>query len=365
MITVLHTESSPGWGGQENRTVHECVGLRRLGARAIILCSPGSRLASAAAEAGVEVIACPMRSNRDIPALLRIMRAIREEKVDVVSTHSGDDSLLGAVAGRLSSRRPVIVRTRHLSLPITSKATYSLLPHMVVTVSESVREYLVGEKGLSPGRVVAIPTGVDLARFDPGSTPDTFREGLGFAPDKLVVGTVAILRRKKGHHVLLEAAATVLAQVPEAVFVFAGDGAQRANLEKMAAGLGLGHSVRFLGLRRDIPSVLKGLDLFVLPTLQEALGTSILEASAMRKAVVATRTGGVPEAVREGATGMLVPPDDPAALARAIVKLLKDGALRLRMGEEGRKMVEEEFSTVKMAGRMFALYDRLLAERRR
>jgi len=365
MLTVLHTESSAGWGGQENRTLYECLGLKRLGARPIILARPESKLLERARAAGIEVRSHRLSSNRDLSAILYMLRIIKEEGVDVVSTHSGDDSLLGALAGRLSSRKPAIVRTRHLSLPITSKATYSLLPHMVVTVSESVRDYLVNGKGIRAGKVVSIPTGVDLKRFDPSTTQETLKPGLGLKDGALVVGTVAILRRKKGHHILLEAIPGILREVPEAVFVIAGNGPQRDALEKRIGELGVGESVKMLGLRNDIPGVLKGLDLFVLPTLQEALGTSILEASAMGKAVVATRVGGVPEAVRDGVTGLLVPPEDPEGLKAAVVRLLRDNDLRKNMGEAGRRMVVDGYSMDMMAERMFSLYDGLTGGRGR
>ncbi len=367
MLTVLHTESSAGWGGQENRTLHESLGLKRLGERVLILCTPGSKLGAAASNAGIEVLTHPMRGSYDICAVWRIMEIIKKEKVDIVNTHSGVDSFLGAVAGRLSSRRPrpVIVRTRHLALPITSRMSYSILPHMVVTVSEYVRGYLVREKGIPAAKVKAIPTGIDLERFDPDKTQDTLRAGLDLKKNALIVGTVAILRRKKGHHVLLDAIPRVIKAVPKAVFVFAGDGPQRENIEARIKELGIGKNVRLLGLRRDVPSVIKGMDIFVLPTLQEALGTSLVEASAMGKAVVSTRVGGVPEAVIDGKTGILVAPEDSVALADAIIKLLKDSPLRERMGKEGSRMAVANYSTDIMAARMRGLYLELVNPKKR
>src|SRR3989304_5783485 len=169
---------------------------------------------------------------------------------------------------------------------------------MVVTVSETVRDYNVNGKGIRAGKVGSSPTGVYHNRFDPSTSQETLKPGLGLKDCALVVGTVAILRRKKGHHILLEAIPGILREVPEAVFVIAGNGPQRDALEQGRGELGVGESVKMLGLRNDIPGVLKGPDLFVLPTLQEALGTSILEASAMGKAVVASGVGGGPQEPR-------------------------------------------------------------------
>jgi glycosyltransferase involved in cell wall biosynthesis len=334
------------------------MGLKALGDRVIIFCRPESRIGAKARSLGIEVRTHPLRSTRDVTALACVMKLIKKEGVDVVSTHSGVDSFIVSLAGRLSRRKPAIVRTRHLALPITSKSSYSVFPMKVVTVSEYVRRHLVEEKGVAGKKVVSIPTGIDLRRFDPVRTPDTFRTELGVGPEVPVVGTIAILRRKKGHHVLLDAIPEVLREVPEARFVFAGDGPQRHNIETKIRTMGLGESVTLLGLRGDVPAVLKGLDLFVLPTVQEALGTSILEASAMGRAVVATRAGGTPEVVAEEKTGLLVPPEDSHTLAAAIIRLLKDRPLRESMGREGRKLVEADFSTDRMVEKMHALYHR-------
>ncbi len=360
MLTILHTESSSGWGGQENRTLHECMGLKKsFGVRIIILCRPESKLRERAALAGIETRTHRLKASHDIGAIRFIAGLIKREGVDVVVTHSGVDSFLAGIAARCSTRQPVVVRTRHLALPITSKSSYSIIPHRVVTVSEYVRRYLVEERGIRSDRVVSIPTGIDLTRFNSASAPNGFREAEGIAPGVPVVGTVAILRRKKGHHVLLEAIPAVLKEIPSALFVFAGNGPQTENIEAQIKKLGIERNVRLLGLRKDVERVLKGIDLFVLPTFQEALGTSILEASAMERAVISTLVGGVPEVVKEGVTGMLVEADKAGALAGAIIKLLKDPGLRASMGKEGKKLVERDFSTIRMVERLHKLYSGL------
>jgi glycosyltransferase involved in cell wall biosynthesis len=361
-LVILHSESSTGWGGQENRTLDESIGLRSLGARVIVLCQPGSRLGERAAEQAVEARSVPMRNNLDWQAVRSILRVIREEDVNIVNTHSGRDSLLAGIAGRLSGRRPIIVRTRHLALPITSKITYGLLPHKVVTVSGYVRSALV-ERGIAPERIVAIPTGVDVrGRFDPDAEAGRLKQELGLPADVPLVGTVAILRFKKGHHVLIEAIPQILRAVPDAVFVFAGDGPQHENIAHAIRDRGLEGTVRLLGLRRDIPNVLKSIDVFVLPTLEEALGTSFLEAMAMGKPVVGTRVGGVVEVIREGVSGFLVKPNDPAHLAEATIRILREPEQAKTMGMEGRKIVEAEFTVERMCQRMHDLYRSMLAQ---
>ncbi len=361
-LAVVHTESSKGWGGQENRILHESIGLKKLGARVLIICQPDSRLALRARETGIEVRTVRMRKGLDVKAIWQIMRVLGKERFAVVNTHSGRDSILAGIAGRLSRTKPLIVRTRHLALPITSKFTYGVLPHAVVTVSEHVRRYLIRE-GIREDRVTAVPTGVDLSRFDPGGDAGTLRRELDLEATSPLVGTAAILRFKKGHHVLLEAIPKVLEAVPGAIFVFAGDGPQYENILQSIREKKLGAHVLLLGLRRDIPNVLQSIDLFVLPTLEEALGTAFVEAMAMKKPVIGTRVGGVPEVVREGENGLLVDPGDAAGLADAIIRLLRNPGLAKSMGERGRTLAATEFSVERMCLRMHALYETLLHAR--
>jgi len=360
-LTVLHTESSNGWGGQENRILKESLGLKKIGVRVLIACQPGSMLAERGTEAGIEVKKIEMKSSISIFAIAALLKIIRNENINIVCTHSGKDSMLGAIAGRLSNMKPVIVRTRHLALPITSKITYSLLPHKVVTVSEYVRRYLIEEKGIAADKVVSIPTGIDIERFNPDVVSAVPREELGIAADAQIVGTVAILRRKKGHHILLDAIPMVLREFPKTVFLFAGDGPQRKNIEERISELGIGNNVKLIGLRNDIPEILKTIDLFVLPTLQEALGTSFIESMAMGKPVVGTKAGGVPEVVKDGISGILVEPENPAALAGAIISLLRNRERMRQMGDAGRKIVEENYSIDVMVKRLYDFYNFLVA----
>lgn len=361
-LTILHTESSKGWGGQENRTLKEAVGLKKMGVRVIIACPPDSKLAKTGAENNIDIRTLKMENSISPFAIYSLLKIIKAEKTNVVCTHSGKDSMLGAIAGRLSRIKPAIVRTRHLALPITSRITYSLFPHKVVTVSEYVRKYLVKEKRIPANKVVSIPTGVDLEWFAPDTVKSVPKEVLSIPNDAPIVGTIAIFRRKKGHHTLLDAIPLVLKKIPNARFVFVGDGPQRENIERKIAELRIANNVILLGLRNDIPQILKTIELFVLPTLQEALGTSFLEAMAMRRPVIGTRVGGVPEVVKEGVSGILVEPEDPVALADTIIGLLNDKGQMKRMGDAGRRIVEEKYSIDVMVKSLFNFYTSLVSE---
>lgn len=364
-MNILHTESSLGWGGQENRTLNEMLALRERGYVPRLACPPGARLGARAREAGFEVHDIPMRGALDLPAILSLRRLMREQSIDIVNTHSGRDTQLAGLAARSLAlspgrRRPRVVRTRHLALPISSTFTYARLVDHVVTVSRFVAAYLASA-GVPAARITVVPTGIDLARY-PADASGTLRAELGLAETALLVGTVAILRRKKGHAELLEAIPAVLLRFPEAHFVFAGDGPQHDNLARRIAELDLGGNVHLLGLRRDVVNVLASLDLFVLPTHQEALGTAFIEAGAMGLAAIGSAVDGVPEIVGAGETGQLVPVNDPPALAAAIIALLADPALRRRLGAEARRKVAAQFSREAMIEGMLGVYHRLLEQ---
>lgn len=359
-MRVLHTESSKGWGGQENRTLNEMIGLRELGHEMAVVSQPGARILDRAREAGFPTFAVPMRNAVDLPAILRLRSVMAEFGAEIVNTHSGRDTQLAGVAARsLGKGRPRIVRTRHLALPITSRFTYSVLPDHVVTVSRFVGEYLASA-GVPRDRISAVPTGVDFSRYQASPDGGTLRAELGLPADVPLVGTVAILRRKKGHLELLEAIPSVLARHPEAHFVFAGDGPIEHVVREGVISAGLQDRVHMLGLRRDVVNILQSLDLFVLPTHQEALGTAFIEAAAMGVPAIGTRVDGVPEVVADGESGLLVPALDVAALAEAISRLLDDPQLRQRLGRQASERIRRLYSREAMAAGMVKLYERLL-----
>lgn len=359
-MRILHTESSLGWGGQENRTLNELLAMRERGHHCVVACQPEAKLGMRAREANFETTEIRMRSILDIRAIAHLRRYMQSRNIQIVNTHSGRDTqIAGLAAHSLGGRRPRIVRTRHLALPITSRFTYSVLPDQVVTVSNYVANYLE-RAGVPKSQLTTVHTGIDLSRYRPINDGGTLRQELCLPNDDLLVGTVAILRRKKGHAELLDAIPEILKEFPCTHFVFAGNGPQKENLQQRIAELDLGAHVHLLDLRRDVVNILQSLDIFVLPTHQEALGTAFIEAAAMGLPVVATNVDGVPEVVIDGQTGHLVPAQDSRALASAIKQLLSDPVNRQKMGSRASEFVRSNFSREVMAQGMERTYQRLL-----
>lgn len=359
ILTVLHTESSTGWGGQESRSLRESEELTRRGHRAIILCQPGSGLAKRAGKSGIPTAVVRMRANVDPVAINFVRGLVRKENVDIINTHSSHDSWIATMGAWFSGRKPVIIRTRHLAIGIKKSLTYTLLPDKIVTVSEYVRSLFI-EKGIKPDKVITIPSGIDIRKFDPAKSGNTFREEIGVNSSVPLIVMVAILRVRKGHYYFVHAAKKVVEEFPDARFLIVGDGPQRTNIEHYIKELGLKDNVLMLGLREDIPRILASADLYVIPSLSEGMGQSTMEAMAMGVPVIASDVGGLPELVINDQTGILVPPKNIPALAKAIIGLLSDKGRSERLAAQAKQSVVRCYSIERTVEKTLNLYSELL-----
>jgi glycosyltransferase involved in cell wall biosynthesis len=274
--------------------------------------------------------------------------------------------------------KPYVVGTVHSSRVRSAEDRETLrrlTPSMdrLIAVSRSIVAKLADE-GRTGAPVELIYNGVDLERYRYTEACCTLPEEYGFAEGTQLVGVVARLEPEKGHATLLDAWPRVLEQVPEARLLIIGEGSQRSSLEAQAESLGLlgercagdacvgtrharpGAKVVFTGLRDDVPAVTAALDVAVLPSYREAQGLAILEAMALRRPVVATDVGGVPEMVEHGRTGLLVPPRDSLVLSDAIVRLLIDHPLADTIARAGHDLAHARFSLTAMVEQAIALY---------
>ncbi len=366
MLTILHTESAKRWGGQERRTFAEAIEFKKKGHRVILAVQPGSALGKFGKEAGIEVREIGMRNRDILKAFFRLLSLIRRERVDIVNTHSSKDSWIASFAARVAYR-PMLIRTRHVSIPIRNhpfNIVYKL-PHRIITCGEKIRERMIEVNHFPREKVVSIPTGVDVKRFDPERVKGNIRKELGIEGDAPLIGSISIIRTEKGYPYLLEAAQEILKVKPKARFLIVGYEPKGDTLAQEVRKRGLEDKVIMPGLREDIPEILASLDLFVLSSLREGVPQGVAQALAMKKPVVATDVGGVPELVKDNQTGLLVPPADSEALAKAILELLEDKEKAKRLGENGRRLVEEKFSQESMIERIEDLYRELLKKRRR
>jgi glycosyltransferase involved in cell wall biosynthesis len=303
-------------------------------------------------------------------ALLFLFQLMRAERIDVVHTYLYSRS---SVYGRLAAilaRVPVIIAAemgRVGQYPWKRRGTERLLTRFTahfVTLSQATRVDLIHTQQVLPSNVTVIYPGVDLTQFDVQETPSTVRCVLGLPDQAAIIGVVARLDPLKGHADLIAALPRILQAAPTTKLVFIGDGPTAPDLRRQVHEVGLTEQVHFLGARRDIPRLLRALDVFVLPSHQEGLGLAIIEAMAAGLPVVATRVGGIPEVVVDGETGLLVASGNSVELADAIVYLLSNPHTRQQMGVKGRQRVEVHFTAQQTAANLETLYCRLLRAKR-
>jgi glycosyltransferase involved in cell wall biosynthesis len=358
MLTILHTESSMGWGGQEIRIVQESLGMIGRGHHLVIAAPAESVIFKKAQEAGIRTVATVF-NKRDPFSILKMRSIIAGERPDVLNTHSSSDSWVVSLAAKLSGSGVKIIRTRHLSTPISrtimSRFIYQTLPDAVMTTGEEIRKTMIRKNGYDGSKIFSVPTGIDTGRFDPSiARPSISREGF-------TVGMVGVLRSWKGHKYLLDAIPEILSGIPSVHFYIAGDGPQRDNIVSMINDLRLQQNVTMLGHRDDIPEALASLDLVAHPSYaNEGVPQTILQAFAMEKPVVASNIGAIPEVVIDGKTGLLIEPRRPDLIAHAVIRLYNDESLRLRLAREAKKLVLSEYSLEHMLDKIELIYDRIM-----
>jgi glycosyltransferase involved in cell wall biosynthesis len=364
-LSIVHTESSLGWGGQELRILAESQGLARRGHRVRILCAHEARIAAESAAWQVPVVALPI-ARKSVAGLRALAAWFRDNPCDVVNTHSSTDSWLTALALRLAGRAPPVVRTRHISAPVPRNALsrwlYQNAATMIVTTGEALKRQLVEVNGFDPARLASVPTGIDAARFRPGARAAA-RSALRLPAERSLVGIVATLRSWKGHRYLIEA----LAQLPETVeLVIVGDGPMRETLRSQIDTLGLGKRVHAPGQQADVVPWLHALDIFALPSYaNEGVPQALVQAMLCGLPCITTHVGSIAELARHDATALIVPPRDAHALAAAIVRLLENEGLRRELGEAARKHCVENFSYERMLDRMEAVFAAVCGSARR
>jgi glycosyltransferase involved in cell wall biosynthesis len=306
------------------------------------------------------------RPGFDWRVISRLYRLFRERRVDLVQTHHLVSIVYGGLAARLAGAVLVHVEHEYFSLkrPRARRVLRVLarLCHQIVTVGEEVQEFLVSEIGLPRSKVAVIRNGVDVVLYSPQKR--VLRAALGFAPEDRLIGHVARLEAEKDQETLLLAFRTLLGTHPNARLVIVGDGSRRDDLRQVSTSLGIAERVDFLGWRNDVADILPHLDVFVLSSIHEGLPLALLEAMACARPVVATAVGEVPRVVRNGITGVTVPPGDPAALAASLAVVLERAAWAAAMGQAARLLVENTFSIDRSAQQYQALYHTLLDGRR-
>jgi glycosyltransferase involved in cell wall biosynthesis len=359
----LHIDTARTWRGGQNQVLVTVLGLRSLGHRTMLVAHPRGELRQRAEE-GMDLLALAPRTEMDLSAGWRLARAIRALRPDIVHAHDPHAVAMAGLALSMSTQaaKPPLVASRRVDFHLRSGAFSRWKYRQVdcfICASEAIRQMLVAD-GVPEESTVTVHEGIDLERVA-ATEAAKLHEELWLPHNAPIVGNVAALVHHKGQRHLIEAAALVVREVLDARFVIAGEGELREPLERLIKEHGLEKHVHLLGFRPDVLSLHNAFDIFVMSSVTEGLGTSLIDAMAAGKPIVATAAGGIPEVVVDRETGLLVPVRDHKAMAQAIVRLLKDEPLRRRMGAAGLARARTHFSAERMVKDTLRVYERVAA----
>lgn len=336
-----------------------------------------------AQEKGVKPVLIPdlgreIDLKKDLKALYKIYKLIKDERPDIVHTHTAKAGAIGRIAAWLAGV-PTIVHTFHghvlegyfgrlkTWIFIIIERMLARLTDKIITLSEGLKKELVNIKIAPSSKISIIPLGLELDRFiSPDVRKNRFKMSLGIAPDTLLVGIVGRLVPIKGHRVFLEAACKIMKLKLDAgdkqpvKFIIVGDGELRSELEEYTDRLGIREHVIFTGFRKDLPDIYADTDIVVLSSYNEGTPVSLIEAMTAGVPIVATKVGGVSDFIDDGVTGLLVPAGDADALAAGVIMLLDDPALREQIGENVRKAVYPKYDISNLVKNIDELYNMLL-----
>jgi len=362
-MRVLHVEGGRHLYGGAQQALYLLEGLHGLGVENALVCPVGSDLAKAAPPFA-KVFALSMGGDLDLRLIPRIRRVIHAFGADLLHLHSriGAD-VMGGIAGRLAG--VPVIHSRRVDNPeprwlVTLKYR---LHDRVIAISQGIGQVLLSE-GLPARKLRVVRSAVDTGRFDRPCGRREICARLGLVEAARLVGVVAQLIPRKGHRFLIDALPPLAAEFPDLRVLFFGQGPERENLERRICVAGLDRTIGLCGFRDDLPEVLPCLEMLVHPATMEGLGVSLLQASSAGVPIVASHAGGMPEAVRDGRNGLLVPPGDVEGLRAAIGRLLRDPLLGRRLGAAGRELMHAEFSIEAMVDGNLGVYRELLADKK-
>ncbi|MBV9009036.1 MAG: glycosyltransferase [Verrucomicrobia bacterium] len=351
-MRFLFVESSRSWGGQEYRTCLEVNWLNQHSHAAWLACDPASDVFARANELGTRAVPFRLRSRFSPLTSFRLWRFCRRYHIDVVKTFSSKAHWLTLPLFWLCYP---VTRVRCITDPLRGRRAF-VYRHgcsRILVDAPVIKRQLIADNGIAPAKIEVVGSAVDLARFRPDVQPAKLREELGIPASSEIIVNVGMIRPDKGQVLLVEAAALVLRERPDAHFVLVGEGTglrkKGARVREAIARAGLAERVHMLGYRWDIPEIMAGADVVAIASLHtEASPIVLREALACGRPLVATRVGDVDEVIRDREHGLIVEPGNATDLARGILEMLNDRTLARRCADNGSQLARAEFSFDKM-----------------
>ena len=368
--SVLFVVDGLEFGGGERVFLQLASGLRDR-YRVFVTTDTTGQFAYELDRLGIQVSAVNMSRQLTFEPIRQIKKIIRNNEIDLVHSQGARADFFARFAGRIANA-PHILCT--IAMPVEGfevgplrKTIYRFMDRLseryvekFIAVSGSLRDALIEGRGITPHRVVRIYNGIELDKYNPKLKEISFRNNLGIPPAVPIVGAVGRMVWQKGFEFLIKAIPDIVENAPNTRFLLVGDGPLRPDLENLARKLNVYDRIIFTGFRSDIPDLLSAMNVLAVPSLLEGFPMITLEAMALATPVVATQIHGITEQIVDGKEGVLIPPRNPEALARAVTQLIADRELSARLGKAARNRVESSFSVEKMVRETEKVYSSLL-----
>lgn len=373
---ILQLHSSAGLYGAESVILSLSKALKQTKYSSIVGCLIDSykmkpELGKEAEDSGLDVEYFPMKFKLDPFVIRKIGKAIHQRNIQLIHAHGYKSNILGIIASKIY--RIPIITTNHLHppMPIEDKKlqfyskidVYFTMKRLdkIVAVSDEIRDKLISE-GLIESKIIVIENGIEIDKYNTLDEFDklAYKKSLKIDPNSFVIGTLGRLTPQKGHVFLLEAAKKVLSKNMPVMFLIVGDGHLKDYLEAYAKNLGISENIKFLGFRKDISSLLKIMDIFVMSSIDEGLPMAMLEAMAARTPVIVTSVGDIPKVIKDNENGILVEPRKNDILAEKIIYLLNNEQKRKEFSEKAFKTAVNNYSNEAMCKEYLKVYEEIL-----
>ena len=335
-------------GGISSYILTLASGLKRKG-HSVFIASSGGELLSKFNDLGVIYISIPIKTKNELSprmflSLLKLRRVIKDNKIEILHSHSRTTQVLGSWLHKLTGAKHISTCHGFFKRRFSRKV-FPCWGEKIIAISEQVQEHLKDDFKVSSGQISLINNGIDVDKFKsvPPSEKQEFKSRLGLKSEP-VIGILARLSDVKGHKYLIEAMKTVLVTFPDTQLLIAGEGKMEKELKKLTESLGIEKSVFFVPERLDTRDILSAIDIFVMPSLNEGLGLALMEAMASGLPVIGSAVGGIKTLIKDGDNGLLVSPGDSSEIAKAIIDLISDSNKALGLGVNARKYIAKEFS---------------------
>jgi glycosyltransferase involved in cell wall biosynthesis len=358
---ILHTESSPNFGGQELRIIHEIEGLKNFGIESLLLCKKNSAIELIARKKDIKHLTTTFYSSIDPVSIAKIFTIIKKFDIKLINSHSGYDAWCSVPA--CYALNIPFIRSRHIGLKLKdknfTKFIYGRFAKKIIATSKYISDQ-IQDIGVNKDKIEVVPTGIDPEKFL-NPTPFNLRKDYSIPDKNTLLCFASVMKSDKGPHILLKSLPEVLKKINNLTLVLAGNGNFLDKCKKLTEESGLSKNVIYTGHVDNIPGLLNEIDIFILPAIRpEGIPQSLLQAFASRRPVITSDIGGINEAAKHDETAFLVEPRDISHLSGAIIYLLENKEYSQNLAENGYNLFLQKYTLISMLKKMKNIYEEII-----